>query len=170
MAQKLQDRRQQNTKLFQNTHISNRYQPLADMDVEDTQASTSNQIPVVKKLKIPPIIVTQKGFNPNLIQKIELSGITFKFISLGVKVSFENQDSYDKSIEYLKQNNIKFSTHRLKNNIFKVILSGLPQSNTDDIKNELNSKFNLNVTDVRELQTSYFNKNSRLYLISLDKD
>lgn len=161
-----------------NTHVhqrgmnlSNQFQPLADMDTEDAQASTSNQIPVVKKPKIPripPIIVTQKSFNPNQIQALLLPDVTFKFISLGVKISFGIQDSYDKCIEYLKQNKIEFFTHRLKNNIFKAILSGLPQSNTNDIKNELNSKYNLNVADVRELQTSYFNKNSRLYLISFE--
>lgn len=139
------------------------------MDLEDSPGpSTSNQASLVKKTKIPPIIVTQKDFKSNVISDLNLPDITFKFISLGLKISFGNMDSYDKCIEFLSKKNIEFFTHRVKNNIFKVVLSGLPQLNTDDIKVELNSRHNLNILDVRELQTSYYNKNSRLYLISLE--
>lgn len=155
----------------QNINLSNRFQPLANMEFEDDSINInrgSTKKDSTSKPKIPPIVVTQKLFNPNEIQSLELSDISFKFISLGVKISFGIKESYDKCIDHLKKNNVEFFTHRLKNNIFKVILSGLPQLNTDDIKNELNSKYNLNIVDVRELQTSYFNKNSRLYLLSLD--
>lgn len=152
-------------------NVSNKFQSLADTDMDFDNSpgpSTSNQTPAVKKAKIPPIVVTQGDFDSTVINELNLSDITFKFISLGLKLSFDSKDSYDKCIDFLNQNNIEFFTHRLKNNIFKVILSGLPQVNSDDIKSELNTKYNINVVDVRELQTSYFNKNSRLYLISFE--
>lgn len=162
----------QNQHVTQHTKLSNRFEPLTDMEFESgstfVQRSPSND----KKPKIPPIppiVITQKEFNISEIKNLNIPEITFKFISLGIKVSFGEKSSYDKCIDYLNANNVEFFTHRVNNNMFKVILSGLPQTNPDVIKEELKTKFNLNVSDVRELQTSYFNKNNRLYLLCLDK-
>lgn len=90
MAKRIQEKRQRNLNSFKNTHIiqrgmnsSNQFQPLDD---ENGPASSRYQTSAVNKSKIPPIIATQKGFNPNLSQSLELSDITFKFISLGDKI------------------------------------------------------------------------------------
>lgn len=151
---------------------SNQFECLSDMEEDDVNTNNDysevlTKIPKVPK--VPPIIITHSQFDGAILKSLNLPDINLKFISLGIKVSFKESSSFEKCIEYLKINNIEFYTHRVKDNIFKVILSGLPKTNTDDIKMELNSKYNLNVLNVRELETSYYNKHSRLYLLNLDK-
>lgn len=146
----------------------NRFHPLSDMDTDNQVVF--NHSPSDKKQKIPPIIITQKEFNIGSIKNLNLPDLTFKLISLGTKISFGEKASYDNCVAFLSDNKIEFFTHRFKNNIFKAILSGLPQTDPNDIKSELSSKYNLDVTDVREIQTSYYNQNNRLYLICLNKN
>lgn len=156
--------------LSQNYNVTkrNRFQPLSDMDVDNP--GVINRSPSDQKPKIPLIVITQKEFNIGLIKNLNLPDLTFKLISLGTRISFCEKASYEKCVTFLSENKIEFFTHRFKNNIFKAILSGLPQTDPNDIKTELSSKYNLDVTEVREIQTSYYNKNNRLYLICLNKN
>lgn len=147
------------------TSTSNQYEVLSDMEDEEIPCQpTEANLP--RKTRIPPIVITQNGFNVNSLNPIKVDGMTFKYISIGIKINFPELESYDQCLQYLKRENIEFYTHRRRNTNFKVILAGLPQTDPEVIKQELLSNHNLVTTDIQELKTSYYNVHSRLYLVS----
>lgn len=151
------------------TSTGNQFQILSDMEGDDEyDLPTITRNATARKNKIPPIIITQKGFNTSLLNSIKVASMTFKYISIGVKISFSEMDCYDQCIALLKNQKIEFFTHRLKNPNFKAVLAGLPNTDPELIREELSSKYNLKAIDIRELKSSYYNENNKLYLISFE--
>lgn len=150
------------------TSTQNQFEALSDMDEDDGEETIPEYS--TKNIKIPPVVITQCGFNISTLNPIKVPNMTFKHISIGIRISFPDFDSYDHCTQFLKNEKIEFYTHRIKNTDFKVIISGLPVTDPAIIREELLSKYNLNAVNIKELKTSYFNEHSRLYLTTFNKN
>lgn len=143
--------------------LSNKFEALNE--IADDEMEGKNE---VKKVKISPIVVT----TPNIdIQKIaENVNVQFvmRIMSIGKKVFVESMEDKTKLIEALKANKIDHFSHPDDvDKTYKIILSGLPECDTNSIIDELKTKHEITPTKVTMFITKSVNK---LYLCEFNKN
>lgn len=132
--------------------LANRFETLRQEDISDPTAENTpgspketgkTSLPVSKKLKVPPIII--KDIKYAQLQDILKSlGITVhnkQFMSIGIKVMLNSMEAYDTLYAFLTANKDKyksFSFEAIHKTPIRIVLSGLPIMNTDEIKTEIN--------------------------------
>lgn len=109
-------------------------------------------------IKTPPIYVTNFSHSASAFEKnlAELCGKTFKLKLLkeGIRIQFDNLESHNKLISFLKENNFSYFTFTLNSEkILSLVLRGLPPTPTQDIEYELRSK-GLNPTSCSQIGKS----------------
>ena len=117
--------------------------PDLNMDSSDT-VEISEQVRAPKKVKIPPIVITEKVNYPNVIQELNnLNIYTPKTQTTrnGLKIFLNNIKDFEKLKGFYKQNNRQFYTHALKHErpVHQVI-KGLPLVEVNIIEKELRDK------------------------------
>lgn len=145
------------------TPTQNRFTALS-ADANATLDSTKN-VPATpnihtKRQYIPPIVIEGSNYNTinNLLTTNNIIDFKIKLISLGVKLTLINLESYNKVKSLLQTNKIEhfsldfsFSSRNL--NPIKVILTGLPEVKSDDLKAEL-IKNKIDPDSMKEVITS----------------
>lgn len=110
--------------------------------LDNKKTSGKRDKPKEKKVrKPPPLILTDKTFQiGQFITQNYVTKFNIKFLSIGTKVFFENDNDLLKISNALKQANIDFFTYNSKDNkTYKVVLAGLPEVPIELIKEELQS-------------------------------
>lgn len=135
-------------------------------------------IPAIKRQYIPPIVIEGSNYNAinNLLKTNNIIEFKIKLISLGVKLTLINLESYNKVKIILQNNKIEhFSFSSRDQNPLKIILTGLPEMKSDDlkdelIKNKIESEIILEIIPLKLNERNYnVNKNIN-YLFKFDKD
>lgn len=144
---------------------SNRFAALQHgMEMDEQQAASAT----TKKPTFSPIVVTDHTSDIQAILKeLKLENCNLKINSVGRKIFPNSAEEKEIIAKKLKEKNIFYFTHPDQSaKVYKVILSGLPQINTDEIKASLTAQ---NVTPTK---ISMFNTNSpnKLYLIHFNAD
>lgn len=161
------------------TPTANQYELLSS-DNEDDEKRTEGRRkrpkktlttapPPAKPQLPPPIIITDQEFQltKEVMSTLSISEYTSKNISIGQKVVLSNAKDHKTLLEYLKNCNRDCFTHRSnEEKLFKVVLSGLPKLNTDDLRNEL-LVLNIKPVNVYEMTTRSANQHRALYLLHL---
>lgn len=128
------------------------------------------------KITIPPITVANTSLNDlqPKINSISLSKkVNYKIISIGCKIFCQTTEDYDKVINYLKNNNIKFFCYaKTEDKPFKVILKGLPDFEIDELRNILSVEKIHMPTSIKKLKQTTGGKpiSSQIYLFYFKRD
>lgn len=118
------------------SNLSNLPDKTGNIQFESTQAKTV-------QLKVPPIVVQNKNYNEitDILSSLGVLNYSLKMMSIGIKISISNIDVYNNLLRDLKSNEIQFYTfNQQQNKPLKVVLSGLPETNTTEIKNAIIAK------------------------------
>lgn len=148
--------------------FSNRFHQLSDE--EDDFYSESEQELVVSSIKIPPLIIDQ---STSFSTVHNLMGPQYKFqrMSIGTKVLSDSIPLYENALKKLKDSGIKFYTHQLKDQKkFKLVLFGLPQMDTKIITDEFKFNHNIELLNIKEIQTKRSSPDDAIYMIEFNKD
>ena len=145
---------------------ANKFAPLANQDSETSE----------KKEKLPPFYV--KGFPPGKglrqhINELNSKGLkaTLRLCTDGYKIIVPSTPHYNAVKEYLKQTQAEYFTHDIAaNKPFKVVLRGLPDMETSELQQQLES-LGLKVEAIHKM--TRHNKSvkyrDQLYLLHLSK-
>lgn len=139
---------------------SNKFSALADS--ENAMDTTEQQQQAPKKVYISPIVVTDLQANIHEILKELNLDFNFQLNSVGRNILPKSIDDKIKIIELLKKGKVNFYTHPDGGNkTFKVVLSGLPQLDTNDIETSIKEQ------KITPTKISMFNTKSdnKLYLL-----
>lgn len=93
-----------------------------------------------KKQYIPPIVIQGIEYNKliTVFKSIDIIDFKLKLLSVGIKTTFSKLLSFTKTKDFLEKENIEYYTFSNKNtNPVKIILTGLPDINIEDLKNEI---------------------------------
>lgn len=138
---------------------SNRFHLLSEDEDEE----------VVKKERIPPIIV-DSNFSFGKVLGMLGEKYKYKRMSIGTKIMPSSMAMYNAAVEALKKCNVNFYSHEVKNNnIFKMVIFGLPRFSNDVIKDEFMKTHNITPVSVKEIVTKRSNEDDVLYLIEFDR-
>lgn len=134
------------------------------MDTGEQQQQTTT----TKKVTIAPIVVTDHTTDIQAILKeLKLENCNLKINSVGRKILPNTAEEKKKIEDHLKTKKIYYFTHPDNNTkVFKVVLSGLPQVDTNDIIADLTTQ-NVTPTKVTMFNTQSQNK---LYLVHFDAE
>lgn len=131
---------------------------------EQQQQTTTNK----KKSTVSPIIVTDHDTDIQAILKeLNLESCHLKINSVGRKILPNTPEEKEKIIKHLKEKNKYFYTHPdSSEKVFKVVLSGLPQVEINDIVADLTAQ------KVTPSKVTMFNTQSKnkLYLVHFDAE
>ncbi|KAF2886477.1 hypothetical protein ILUMI_19696 [Ignelater luminosus] len=113
-----QSQKRTRQEFIENSEVAteSRFNFLAVEDMKEEKYITESVTPSEKKMKIPPIIVTEKERWVTLSS--ELKRLKYNFtkarnINYGININPETIDDYCKTIHLLDMNNIAFYTHQL---------------------------------------------------------
>lgn len=144
--------------------LKNRFAALSE---DEDEMSVDAQTKPKKKEKVSPIIVTDVNKDVQKILADLKIKCDIKIVSIGKKIFVQSIDDKNKIIESLKNQKIDFFSHPDDaNNTFKVILSGLPEINTNEIIDDMKNTYNIEVTKVVMFNTK---SQSKLYLCHINK-
>lgn len=116
--------------------------------------------------KPAPITITSK--NNNIKHIFKEMKVNYKIISIGTKIFCENESDRLKAIKLLETNKLQYFTHPSgKSKVFKVVLCGLPELNTDLILESLKDKNNIIPVNISMFKSDSDNK---LYLLHFHKN
>lgn len=161
------------------TPTQNRFTALS-ADKNTTLDETDVPVPNIsaKRQYIPPIVI--QGSNYNIINSLlstnNINDFKIKLISLGVKLTLINLESYNKVKIILQNSKIEhFSFSSRIQNPLKVVLTGLPEMKSDDlktelIKNKIEPEIILEMIPLKLTERSYNIHNNINYLFKFDKD
>lgn len=143
--------------------LSNRFNIL-----ETNDANVKENALTTHKIKIAPIVVTDVNTDiQKLITDLKVN-CDIKIVSVGEKIFAKSIEDKKKITDELAAKRINFFSHPdQENNVFKVILSGLPQIEIKEIENDLAETYNINASKIVMFNTPSHNK---LYLCHFDKD
>lgn len=148
---------------------SNRFQMLSDLEDDDVSSVEKGEIKE-DAIKIPPIIV-DNSHNFTTVIKLLGASCKFKRISIGTKILPNSLLEYDEIVKKLKNNQMKFFSHPMRDNQkFKLMLFGLPQLGIDTIKNEFKDTFNIELVNIKEIKTSRSNLDDALYMLEFNRN
>lgn len=136
-----------------------------DLDDELVQPPISN-----KKSKIPSVCVLQKTCENvhGFLAELKLDKYCLKKMSIGIKLICEDLETYDKVCAELKRKNWQFYTHDLPTErSFKVMLYGLHELCTSELKQELNN-IGLKCQNVKLIKKNYDQFIDIFYLVYLE--
>ena len=151
------------------TVTNNRFQIFSDSEDEDT-STVKNDAAKDNISKIPPIIV-DSIHNFTTVFKLMGESCKYKRMSIGTKIIANSMLEYKSIIEKLKSDNMKFFTHPIKDNkSFKLMLFGLPQLSVDTIKDEFKKTYNIELVNIKEINTSRSNLDDALYMFEFNRD
>ena len=138
-----------------------------DVEKMDDSASPSNSN---KKVQIPPIKLLQKSceYVHTTLKSLNILDYSIKKMSIGIKIMCESMNSYNLVLGKLIADNCQYFTHALKSEkAFKVILYGLSEINTTELKNEL-IKLGLLCKEVKMITKKYEQYTDTFYIVSLE--
>lgn len=146
----------------------NRFKLLGDY--YDDESSIDN-IDEAKNYKIiiPPLVVDKNhGFQTvyDLIGKPH----QFKKVSVGTKVLSDSIAQYEDAKNKLIKADFTFYSHdSVDTKLFKMVLYGLPQMDTQEICKELQTTYKITPVSIRELNTKLTTKDDALYIVEFDR-
>lgn len=146
-----------------NTTTTNRFSILAT----DNGEPSSDMEP---KKKPAPITVTDVNQYKRLDEIVKSLNVKYryKFIGIGIKVFMNTDEDRQKVESKLIEGNVEFYSHPTqREKVFKIVLAGLPDISTDELKKSLVNENNLNPLKIIKLETKGYNK---LYLLHLNKN
>jgi len=141
--------------------------------ISDDEPDTDGELEVSakpKKIVVPPIKVLNHDidFIRRLLIAKNINKFLLKKISIGVKIVSENIDSLNLAMSALKEKNVPYYTHdRAENKSFKVVLFGLDNKSSDEVKSALIA-LNLKCTDVKAVTKTYENYKDTLYIVTFE--
>lgn len=120
----------------------NRFDPLANEEMQVEEASHKTEKQNTSKVRVPPVIVSGIRIDhKNIIQCLKgllKSPFQIKFVEDKVHMYLSTKDDYEILIEYLKSKTIEFHTYTPSwNKVKKIVLKGLPAMSDEQIKKEL---------------------------------
>lgn len=141
---------------------------MASIRSETINSGGTVNVPV--KVKLPPLMVKAIPLS-QLTMELKVRGIQadFKLCSIGTKVVVHSRRDFDRTSEYLKHIKAEFFSHDIPGEKpFKIILRGLPETDTNDLITELREHYKLSPVAVhrivrRDEKTKFYR--DRLYLI-----
>lgn len=132
-------------------------------------------IPSEKKTKIivPPIILnySHREQIKEILAKADIKEFNYKNMSIGIKLELKNLIDYKKIKEEIILKEYKFFTYdEVKKDIRKIVLSGLPNVNPDEVKAALFDEAKIEVIELKamNLRKQRFD-NQGLFLITIHK-
>lgn len=143
--------------------LTNRFAELSD---DESEMLVGDDSPKHAK-KVSPIVVTDvKKDIQKILNDLKIK-CDIKIVSIGKKIFVQSIDDKTKIIESLKTQKINFFSHPDDaNNTFKVVLSGLPEIDTNEIITEMQTTYSIEVTKVVMFNTK---SQSKLYLCHITK-
>ena len=92
-------------------------------------------------------------------------------MSIGTKIIASTMTEYDEIIIKLESEKYQFFTHPVKDNKrFKLMLFGLPKVDLKTLVDEFKYNFNIEVTNIKEIQTSRSSADDALYMLEFNRD
>lgn len=158
-----------NNPKFKKSKSNNRFQILSDME-SDENSSDDNEEQKEEVIKVPPIIVDSCH---KLTELMKLLGKACKYkkMSIGTKIIANTLTEYDDIIIKLESEKYQFFTHPVKDNKrFKLMLFGLPKVDVKTLVDEFKYNFNIELANIKEIQTSRSNANDALYMLEFNRD
>lgn len=143
--------------------LSNKFNVLSENEENDDTAGASH----TPKQKISPIIVTDVDKDiQTIINRLSVS-VETKIVSIGKKIFTKSTDDKNKIMHAFNNNKINYFSHPdgVKK-VFKAVLSGLPEMNTNTIADSVKETYNLDISKIVMFNTKSHNK---LYLCHFDK-
>lgn len=129
----------------QSAFLSNRFDALA---TDEPSTSTAISVPTQQvrpiKLKIPPIVIQNQKFANvvKILTSLKIKDYTTNLMSIGIKVTLNDIQSYDQVLSFLDVNKEKYRyytfdvQHRTP---VKIVLYKLPLLDIDTVKEEINA-------------------------------
>lgn len=157
---------------------SNRFTGLQrDVNTSTTNTPTNSSNDVNKKGYVPPIVVQGIKLTEitDILKANNIANYQIKLISVGIKITLFNNVCYDNLKKNLIEKKIEHFTYSNRNTVpLKVILTGLPQMTSLELKAELLIAGLLSEEIIEILPLKYDEKNHNIhkninYLIKLDK-
>lgn len=160
------------------TAISNRFDVLPEVNTSVTQNTQVIKNPEnKKKAYVPPIVI--QGMQLSKLNEIlnshKINDYKIKLISVGIKLTLKDLSEYSTITAVLKKLESEFFSYSNSDtNPLKIVLTGLPKFESDDIKDELVSAgvdkdFILEVVPLKPNGKSYNIHENTNYLIKFDK-
>lgn len=156
-----------------NDNRRNYWTPLQALENQVDNMECNEKAPNDKppKVVLPPIkvLVQDSDFIKNLLLQNGISDFLLKKISIGVKIISKSSDTYNKIKEQLKEKSCQFFTHDLKSERpFSVVLYGLENKTTDEVKNELNT-LGFNCKEVKLVTKTYEQYKDTIYIVYFER-
>jgi hypothetical protein len=121
---------------------------------KNTQAKNSTHHNNQEKVKIPPIVVLSHDYKRivNLMVYSDVLNYNVKFTTIGINIFCKSVEDFSSVKNLLNQKKIGYFTHPLPNEKeMKVVLLGLPDFDTDEIKNELLAVHDIVPKDIKKV-------------------
>lgn len=138
-------------------------------DITDSQIA--DNITVKKVSKLPPIIIQNKTHIQiyNIMEDLNVKFV-LKLMSVDIKCIFNNNEDFNKVMEYLKANKISFYTFAInETKPIKFLLSGLPKVESKELLQEL-KQLNVDCLDIKMFTPRHNRYDDHVnYLIYVDR-
>lgn len=147
---------------------TNRFQELSDLEDEDNTSLEDGEAEEYV-VKVPPIVVDPCQQFSSIMQLLG-KDCKYKRMTIGTKIMPINLIAYETAIKKLKDRDMKFFTHPIKDQKrFKLMLFGLPQLSLETIIEEFKNTFNITPLTVKEITTPRSNPDDALYMVEFDR-
>lgn len=142
---------QKTQRVTNNIITNNRYDVLNEMDIDNTQETNEpvkvnnnklnsktiiNADSLVKKAKIPPIILRDKTKWIEVSSKLRQHNINYckaKTVAKGIQIYPNTEKDYSNLYKFLKHENFYFHTYELESEkLLKIVIRGVPQELTEE--------------------------------------
>lgn len=146
----------------------NRFKILQSNDCDDTFSEDDEQLKEYKVI-IPPIVVDALH-SFQAVYKLLGTEYQFKRISVGTKIISPSLSHLESAKKKLIESLYTFYTHESKDTkLFNLVLYGLPQTDPNEIKQELKAAYNIKVVNIKEILTARSSKDDALYMLEFDR-
>lgn len=144
--------------------VSNAFSLLSSERANRPRGNDNN---VKRVVKPAPITVTDKKIDfAQFLGKTKIN-YRFKILGIGTKVFCDSEDGRNEVVKLLKDNNVEYYSHPYGDQkLFKVILSGLPEIETDMISDSLKKQNNVKPVNISLLKSA---GSSKLYLLQFKR-
>lgn len=147
---------------------SNRFHPLSDLDDSDVM-SLANEEFTEPVIKVPPIVIDNSHKFSDIIHLLGQK-CKYKRMSIGTKIMPNSMVDFEEINKLLISKNYTFFTHAIQDRRkFKLMLFGLPQVGLNTIKEEFQTKHNIDPVSIKEIKTVKTNSDDALYMLEFNR-
>lgn len=126
-----------------NVDVTKRFNVLNNEKLVDTVLNNLSDNSMRKKSKIPPVIIKNQTYQVirNRLSQLNIVNYSIKINRNGIRLQLNNVDDHKNVTSNFKQTAINFFSYELaEEKLIKIILTGLPNIDNNELMNELKNK------------------------------